>query len=281
MLSKSFGISKVMVKGGYEMENSHSHNHYELFYMLSGECTMILGHNIVKVASGDIVIIPPQEIHKTKYPGNSNDNYERIVLKFEPSDIESMLVGSDGVIIEEALNSGVVTIPANRKNYFENILMEIVFENDRAINSNNKIECYQTMIKSLLQIIIVLFVRYQKYDENADKCVETVDSLIQEIATYVYNNYDKQIYLNDVANQFHISRSYLSKKFKNVTGYGFKEYLLDVRIKEASKMLLETDKSIIDIAFLCGFNDSNYFGDAFRRIKGISPNKYRKNQHLL
>ena len=44
------------------------------------------------------------------------------------------------------------------------------------------------------------------------------------------------------------------------------------------ELLLETNKSITDIAFECGFNDSNYFGDAFRKAKGISPHKYRKNE---
>ena len=44
------------------------------------------------------------------------------------------------------------------------------------------------------------------------------------------------------------------------------------------ELLLETNKSITDIAFECGFNDSNYFGDSFRKIKGISPRKYRKNE---
>ena len=84
-----------------------------------------------------------------------------------------------------------------------------------------------------------------------------------------------------MAKQFSISRSYLSKKFKQTTGFGFKEYLLNVRIKEACRLLLETNHSITDIAFACGFNDSNYFGDAFRRIKGISPNKYRHNRDVV
>ena len=62
---------------------------------------------------------------------------------------------------------------------------------------------------------------------------------------------------------------------------GFKEYLLNVRIKDACRRLLETNESITEIAFGCGFNDSNYFGDAFRRIKGISPNKYRHNKEVV
>ena len=82
----------------------------------------------------------------------------------------------------------------------------------------------------------------------------------------------------NVADKFNLSRSYLSKKFKTATGFGFKEYIINVRIQNACRLLLESNKSITDIAFECGFNDSNYFGDAFRKAKGVSPHKYRKNE---
>jgi YesN/AraC family two-component response regulator len=113
------------------------------------------------------------------------------------------------------------------------------------------------------------------------KEIDVDNQLMQEIATYIYNNFDKKITLDDIAVKFNISRSYLSKKFKQTTGFGFKEYLVDVRVKNACRLLLETNESITDIAFECGFNDSNYFGDAFRRIKGVSPNKYRKNEETI
>ena len=104
---------------------------------------------------------------------------------------------------------------------------------------------------------------------------------MQEIATYMYEHFSEKITLDDMAKKFSMSRSYLSKKFKASTGFGFKEYLINVRIKNACTLLLQTNKSITDIAFECGFNDSNYFGDAFRHIKGISPNKYRKNKEAI
>ena len=91
-------------------------------------------------------------------------------------------------------------------------------------------------------------------------------------------HYADNLSLENVAEKFNLSRSYLSKKFKTATGFGFKEYIINVRIQNACRLLLETDKSITDIAFECGFNDSNYFGDAFRKAKGISPHKYRKNE---
>ena len=98
---------------------------------------------------------------------------------------------------------------------------------------------------------------------------------------YIYFNYDKEITLEDVSLKFNISKSYFSKRFKEVTGFGYKEYLISVRLREACEQLLNTDKSITQIAYECGFNDSNYFGDAFRKTKGVSPNKYRKNKGLI
>lgn len=107
------------------------------------------------------------------------------------------------------------------------------------------------------------------------------DKIIAEAAEYIYFNYDKNITLEQVADKFNMSKSHFSKRFKIVTGFGYKEYLISVRIKEACDMLLNTDKTITDIAFECGFNDSNYFGDAFRKAKGVSPHKYRKNKGLI
>ena len=118
-------------------------------------------------------------------------------------------------------------------------------------------------------------------EENVIKEVDVNNRIMQEVATYIYNHYSERLILEDVAKKFNLSRSYLSKKFKSVTGFGFKEYIINVRIQHACELLLNTNKSITDIAFECGFNDSNYFGDAFRRTKGISPNKYRKNKEHM
>ncbi|OYP47874.1 hypothetical protein CG709_03195 [Lachnotalea glycerini] len=83
------------------------------------------------------------------------------------------------------------------------------------------------------------------------------------------------------ASQANMSATYFSRKFKNVTGFGFKEYLCKIRLTEASKLLLETNQSITEVAFSCGFSDSNYFGDVFRKLKGVSPLQYRKTREII
>ena len=72
--------------------------------------------------------------------------------------------------------------------------------------------------------------------------------------------------LEEVAENISLSPTYLSRKFKKVTGVTFKEYLNYIRIKQSCQMLLTTDDSVTKIAVDCGFNSSNYFKDCFRGI---------------
>jgi YesN/AraC family two-component response regulator len=177
--------------------------------------------------------------------------------------------------VKQCLTPGVISIPEKRRDYVEAIMNKLMFESeDQDILS-------PAFIRTGLVEFLLFIIRCQRYEENVIKEIDVDNKLMQEIATYIYNNYSRKISLDGMAQRFHISRSYLSKKFKAVTGFGFKEYIVNVRIKNACRMLLETNQSITDIAFECGFNDSNYFGDAFRHVKGMSPNKYRKNNETI
>lgn len=107
--------------------------------------------------------------------------------------------------------------------------------------------------------------------------IDTTDRLMQEAAKYIRNNYMYDISLDSTAKYVNLSPTYLSKKFKSSTGFGCREYLVLVRIQAACVMLMDTNKSIAEIASACGFRNSNYFGDVFKKEKGVSPLQYRKN----
>jgi AraC-like DNA-binding protein len=61
-----------------------------------------------------------------------------------------------------------------------------------------------------------------------------------------------------------------------LTGFGFLDYLTQIRLQEAQRLLRTTALSLSDISEMCGFSGSNYFGDVFRRYTGLSPSAYRK-----
>ena len=72
------------------------------------------------------------------------------------------------------------------------------------------------------------------------------------------------------------SANYLTRKFRHRAGIGLHEYIVFIRLHHAAQELVTTADSITDIALRCGFSDSNYFKDSFKKKYGITPRAYRK-----
>lgn len=263
-----FKVSKVKRDATQKIQEPHTHPYYEIFYLINGDCTFFLNHNIYQLNKGDMVIVPKGEIHNATFPEHGTS--ERFVVCFREANLSWLddLLGSE--MVQQTIEAGVISIPDRRREYVESLMAKLLFENDGPDVLS------PAFIRTGIVELFLFIIRCQRYEHNAIKEIDVDNQLMQEIATYIYQNYDKKLTLVDMSEKFNISRSYLSKKFKVITGFGFKEYVVNVRIKNACRLLLETNKSITDIAFECGFNDSNYFGDAFRHVKGVSPNKYRK-----
>lgn len=272
-INEAFSVTRTRREASFAMPSTHMHDTHEIFYMISGECNMFLNHTIYKLTAGDLVLIPSGYIHKTNYSSKGQSN--RYAMRFGDDDLGWVKEQVPEEIRSELMREMVFKIPEKRRTYLENIMSSMYYERQHAD------EYSATFNRLYLQEIYLFLVRCMKYKDNMNRQITVENDLIQDVASYIYKNYEKNIQLEQLAKQFSISRSYLSKKFKATTGVGFKEYLTSVRIQEACKKLLETDMSITQVALECGFNDSNYFGDAFRHYKGISPNKYRKTKGTM
>ena len=157
------------------------------------------------------------------------------------------------------------------RGYVEGLLNKMLTEYERPDDFSD------LSIRNCLQELMIFLIRYRRHrrDEYIQD-INTTDRLMQEAARYIRNNYMYDISLDSIANYVNLSPTYLSRKFKSSTGFGCREYLVLVRIQAACVMLVETNKSIIEIASACGFRNSNYFGDVFKKEKGLSPLQYRK-----
>ena len=74
----------------------------------------------------------------------------------------------------------------------------------------------------------------------------------------------------------HLSKSYFMDRFKQAAGVGAVEYLIQLRIKKACELLVNTEKTTAEIAFECGFRNLSNYNRQFKRIVGCTPNEYRR-----
>jgi two-component system response regulator YesN len=109
------------------------------------------------------------------------------------------------------------------------------------------------------------------------KKVEQASGVIAKTKTFIDENYNKDISLDDVSRIVDISPYYFSKLFKEETGENFIEYLTNIRIDKAKKLLQNRDISIKSICIDTGYSDPNYFSRIFKKQVGVTPTEYRES----
>jgi AraC-like DNA-binding protein len=235
---------------------NHYHDSFEIYYLKEGVCNYFIGDAIYTVEPGDIVLIPKGLIHKTNYDKtphtrlliNCSDDYIPTYLR--PQLAEMLYVYRNPSVVREA----------------ERILEKIGQE----FSSSEPLR--DELLLHLCAEFFILLVR----NTNNSKKISTGTPFIEETIAHIKNNFSSDISLSDIAKANSVSSEHLSRSFKRETGLGFSEYLNLVRLQKAEHMLKnEPGKSISEIAYLCGFNDSNYFSDKFKKAYGISPSKLK------
>lgn len=100
-------------------------------------------------------------------------------------------------------------------------------------------------------------------------------TLIKEAEEFINQQVYNPISLADVAEYLHVNKSYLSVTFKNEMGENISNYINAVKIKEAKRLLLETELSVSELAEKLGYSTSKYFIEKFSKSTGLTPAKYR------
>lgn len=269
----NFDITQVKGKAYTEMKDAHYHPYYEFYYLLSGTRKIFINDTIYSVKKGDLIVIPKGELHRTTYIGG--ETHERIVMDFNDDFIEPLIskIGYDS--FDKCFDNRQLSIPPNRREYVEELFGKIIRE-------HNGVDSYSSTILSLYVYELIMFVlRCHENSDHPCAVAEIGDDIISDAARYISSNFTHDLSLTQLADKYSMSPSYFSRKFKLCTGFGYKEYLITIRIIEACKLLLNTDLTITEIAEKCGFDDSNYFGDSFKKAKGISPREYRKANGVI
>jgi len=231
----------------------HYHSLYEIYYLEKGVCHYLIEGKLFEMDEGDIVFIPKGQIHKTSYDGI----HSRLLINCSDEYIENMEPSEAFVYRNDKYSSEIYSI-------FKKIEEEYL-RDDRFS---------QSLIKGYMQQLLALIHRSENHYKNTrhqNKYVAMALNILEE-------EYTSEISLNALAERFKVSAEHFSRVFKKETGLGFNEYLSLLRLKKAENILKRDDgTSISKIAFSCGFNDSNYFCEKFKKVYGMSPIKFKKS----
>jgi len=128
------------------------------------------------------------------------------------------------------------------------------------------------------EMIVAMSQYFEKIlDEIASIVSLNESSEINKVKSYIQEHYNEIIKLETLADLVYMNPNYFSGYFKKHVGVKFKEYLTNIRINEAEKIMMSTDKKIYEIAEAVGFSDYRHFSEVFKKIKGKSPSDYKND----
>lgn len=241
----------------------HYHDNYELYFLVDGATKYFIGNEIFTVHKGDFVFVPKGVLHKTDSENCLYNN--RILISFDDA-----VFNQDMQDVFQALcTAKIISIDRVNEFIFKDLLKKIEKEYKEGAAH------YKPLIKSYIRELLILLIRHKK-SGNQEKKEE--DEFFYAVQDYIVENFNADLSLRSLSKCFYLSESTLSRKFKNAFGMNLVEYINYIRILNAEKMLVETNKPVSHIAELCGFQDSNYFSTVFKRIIGKPPMKYRKEK---
>lgn len=253
----SFGVG--------ESYGPHSHLRIEINYVKRGSCRLVLADGeIVSFAEGEMMIITPEVNHRFEAGA---DGATLMQLEFRPEIFNAL--GASGVLFDHdndttALFSGqpgVIKIVDNVRimRTVQRILVEL----------DDKVLGYQPMVIMLYAELLILIKRHIR---DNYLCQHPNATLRQSVA-YIRAHYQEDMAMSYVAQLCGVSPRYLRSIFAKHLGKSPLQYLNELRIANAAELISNTDLSIKEVCFRCGFHSPQYFSRIFKQITGRSPRK--------
>lgn len=250
----------------------HWHDAIEIIYVLKGSILIDIDTDSYEILEDEIEIVNTEQTHRIY----SNEKNRVLVFKIDPhffekyySDIENMFfytnTSDEGAQSDKSYDKLRI--------FLSKILCEEV----------QKVDDYDKFIeKSLVELLFHLlnnfhYLLYENEDINQNNMLL---ERYHRISKYIYNNYNKNITLKDIANTEFLSTHYLSHEIKYATGLSFTDLLNLTRVEESVKLLLDSDKSISEISYYIGFSHTRYFNKHFKAYYNCTPLQFRKKHKI-
>lgn len=247
----------------------HRHNGCEIYLFLNGKVNYYIEEHCYSLERGNLLVIQPEEYHRVELVDRKH--YERITINLEHFFFQTLSSRETDLSVcffNRPIGQQNLAI-LNEQQIREFIMM---FKHLTEAEGNREYGHDLLSLSYLLQILVTVNQIFRTGGNQV--CRSIMPPLIRDIMRYIDEHLLDSFTLDDLSRQFFHNPSYISRRFKKVTGLTIQQYLLNKRIGMAQKYLKE-GKSLADVCWMSGFNNYSHFARTFSQQVGISPKKYQ------
>lgn len=256
------------------MQFQHFHTFYEMCVLLCPNAIHFIDGIPYEIKEFDIVGISPNRLHKTQYPAGKP--CKRLIIQFNlPAQVSGL-----SNEYEQLVDVFRRDVPIFR---FDAELQSRLFGK---LNDIYRLAPKQDPMRNIvihmkfIEFLILLFLNQQSNIYVNQAVMSELEQKIYTVVGYIHAHYQEELTLDFLARYFCMSASYLSHKFKQVTGFSVTDYIQMTRIRNVQALLINSQIPITQVAESCGFNCFSQFNRVFRKHIEMSPSQYRKEKQL-
>ncbi len=252
----------------------HYHPEIELHYLIKGNGIRFIGENISNFEKDELILLGSNIPHTWKCDVQNSDNeyVEAVVMHLHP----------------DSLGSQFLSLPETKetKKIFSLANQGLIYRGEtkvKAVKVLRKLEKSKDLDRIILLLkLLKILSKSDEFDiissQYDSSIVNTADEKrLNKILNYTFSNFKNKISIEDVAELSNLSVTSFCRYFKHATQKSYFDFLTDIRINYACRLLVTTDDPVKSIAEDSGFDNTSNFYRHFKRFKSTTPNDYKRN----
>lgn len=254
----------------------HSHFQYEIYYFHGGKVNYLINDRIYVLEAGDLLLMHGMTLHRAHI--DPSEPYHRTTLHMDPSYFKQIIQPSfapDLLIPFQKLQNVRLQLRGAEK-----IEIEATLHKLEQLFKQHTTHSHQRFHAVLLDLMLMICELCKVPLEAIHSFPSSKEHHVQAVISYLEKNYSDDITLEGIQSELHLSKYYLSKTFKEVTGITIFQFLMQRRIYQAKVELIDSNQPITDIGYEVGFKHPSHFSRAFKLQTFLTPEQYRKQNQL-
>jgi AraC-like DNA-binding protein len=250
----------------------HSHPEYEIFYFHHGHANYLIGGHIYTLFPGDLIIMHGMTLHRPKV--DERYDYVRTVIHFDPSYVlgTARLEGIRLLRPFEDLKNHKIALTRDEKEEFEQLLQRM-----HRLHQHQDPIFRHRFVLALVDLLLFMQPLFTQWMQRKREFPSEKEKNVQNIITFLDQHYMDDIRLDFLEKELHLSKYYLAKIFKEVTGVTIFEYLFQRRVNQAKVILMtEPSVSVTDVCYRVGFKHPAHFSRVFKAKVGHTPQHFKR-----
>lgn len=262
----------------YMYKPPHSHQFFEIIFVLEGTCENYIHQNRITLQKGDLCFIAPDITHQLFANSHETIAYNILVRSSTFHRAFTNIYGNHDIIsdfftrniYQHNDSSPYILCKTDCESIYKTIMNDMISEK---LNPGKFSERY---INNLFDLFIIKLLRNHEYHFTIGQSTENVEfESITAILRYIQGNYS-HLTLPDTARFFNYSEAHLSRMIKQATGQNFSEIVKTIKLQKATQLLLKTELSITEIVEEIGYTDNSHFYKIFKKNYGLTPIQYKE-----